>query len=227
VSAEDFLELRAELAARFPKVQDQRGLQTTFEIVAGKSPGPAVPTPIVKDLGLQGYLLKTEDEKAVAQLRVDGFTFNRLYPYTSWEELFPVVIELWRRYSAVAKPQIITRLAVRYLNRIPFPSGNFDLLTYFPMSPVIPPELPQQISGFLTRVTIYDSVQRIAANVAQALESTTGEPSRAVILDIDAFKQDEYSVDDPAVLETLNVLRSFKNRIFFNSITDECLRQFE
>ncbi len=218
---EEFAPLRSQLALRFPKMEDRRGLQTTFAVVEGKS----LP-PVVQDLGMQGYFFKSEDDKTIAQFRVDGFTFNRLHPYTSWQELFPSVIELWRLYSATARPEVITRLAVRYINRIPFPPGPVNLETYLRTAPVIPPELPQHLSGFLTRVTIHDPDVNIAAHVAQALEAgASGQP--AVIFDIDAFKQGEFATDDPAIEETFNRLRDFKNLIFFNSLTEETLRQFE
>ena len=218
---EEFAPLRSELANRFPKMEDRRAPQTTFAVVEGKSQPP-----VVQDLGMQGYFFKSADEKTIAQFRVDGFTFNQLYPYTSWQDLFPSVMELWRLYSATARPEVILRLAVRYINRIPFPPGPVNLETYLRTAPVIPPELPQHLSSFLTRVTIHDPDVNIAAHVAQALEAaTSGQP--AVIFDIDAFKQGEFVTDDPAIEETFNRLRDFKNLIFFNSLTEETLRQFE
>jgi uncharacterized protein (TIGR04255 family) len=218
---EEFAPLHPQLASRFPKIEDRRGLQATFAVVKGKSQPP-----LVQDLGMQGYFFKSADEKTIAQFRVDGFTLNRLPPYTSWGELFPLVIELWRLYSALARPEVITRLAVRYINRIPFPPGPVKLETYLRSAPVIPPELPQHVSSFLTRVTIHDPDRNIAAHVAQALEAdASGQP--AVIFDIDAFKQDEFAGDDPAIEETLNRLRDFKNLIFFSSLTEETIRKFE
>ena len=75
-------------------------------------------------------------------------------------------------------------------------------------------------------MTIHDPDVNIAAHVAQALEAgASGQP--AVIFDIDAFKQGEFATDDPAIEETFNRLRNFKNLIFFNSLTEETLRQFE
>lgn len=219
---EDFASLRSQLADRFPKMEDRRGLQATFEVIEGKGRPP-----VFQDLGLQGYFFKTADEKTVAQFRVDGFTFNRLHPYTSWEELFPLVIELWRLYSAIARPEVITRLALRYINHIPLPPGPVMFETYLRSAPVVPPELPQHVSSFLTRVTIHDPAMDIAAHVTQALAANASGRQPAVILDIDAFKQGEFAIDDPAIEETFKRLRDFKNLIFFNSLTEETLRQFE
>lgn len=221
--AEEFATLQSQLADRFPTMQPRRGFQATFGIVEAKARPP-----VVRELGLQGYFFKTADEKTVAQFRVDGFTFNRLHPYTKWEELFVQAMELWQVYSALARPAVITRLAVRYLNRIPLPPGPFELETYLRSAPIVPPELPQQVSGFLTRVTIHDPATDIFASIAQALEAYAHGQQSAVILDIDAFKQGEFGVEDHAgVEEIFNRLRALKNVVFFNSLTDEALRQFE
>jgi uncharacterized protein (TIGR04255 family) len=220
--SEEFSSLRTPLAERFPKVDEHRGLQATFEMIKGQGQPP-----VVRDIGLQGYFFKTPDGKTIAQFRVDGFTFNRLHPYTSWQELFPQAMELWRLYSSISKLEVITRLAVRYINRIVLPPGAVVFENYLRASPVIPPELPQHIRGFLTRVTIYDPERDNAAHVAQALETRTPEHQLAVILDIDAYKQREFSTDDPMIEQTFEQLRAFKNLIFFNSLTDNTLREFE
>src|SRR2546422_8360889 len=148
---EEFAPLQSQLANRFPKMEPRRGLQATFAVIEGKGRPP-----VVQDLGLQGYFFKTSDEKTIAQFRVDGFTFNRLHPYTSWKELFPQALDLWRLYASVSKPEVITRLAVRYINRLPLPAGAITFESYLRTAPVIPSELPQYLSSFLTRVTIHD-----------------------------------------------------------------------
>lgn len=220
--AEDFLQLKDELSNRFPKVQERRGIQATFEILKGEGQPPRV-----QDLGLQGHFFRTEDEKVIGQFRIDGFTFNRLKPYTRWEDIFPQAMELWRLYLKVAKPVEVVRLAVRYINHVPLPPGAQKFEDYLRGSPVIPPELPQHTSSFLTRVTIHDQENDIAAHVTQALQPTADTQRLTVILDIDAFKEAQLSPDDPAIERTFMQLRIFKNLIFFNSLTDETLRQFE
>ena len=220
---EEFTNLQTQLSGRFPKVDEYRGLQATFGMIQGRGRPP-----VVQDLGFQGYFWKTSDEKTIVQFRVDGFTFNRLRPYTSWTELFPQALDLWHLYSRVSRPEVITRLAVRYINRIPLPAGVITFETYLRAAPAIPSELPQYISSFLTRVTIHDPQTDIVANVAQALEPNTQEQRLMVILDIDAYKQSEFAIDDdPMIEQTLQQLRTFKNLIFFNSLTEETLRQFE
>ncbi len=219
---EEFSGLKTRLAEGFPNVEERRGQQATFQMIKGQGQPP-----VMKDLGLQGYFFKTSDGKTIAQFKVDGFTFNRLHPYTSWEEIFPQAMELWRLYSSISKPEVITRLAVRYINRIVLPLGAVAFETYLRAAPIIPPELPQHVSGFLTRVTIHNPETDIDAHVAQALEASPLGNHLGVILDIDAYKEREFSADDPAIEQTFEQLRAFKNLIFFNSLTDDTLKEFE
>ena len=223
--AEDFGAVKDRLAARLPKVEERRGLQARIELLKakGEQPGP----PLVQDLGLQGYFFRSQDEKIIAQFRIDGFTLNRLRPYTSWEDIFPQAMELWRLYLRVAKPIAVIRPAVRYINHIPLPSGTEKFENYLRAAPAIPPELPQYVSSFLTRVTIHNPEDHVAAHVTQALQPTTDMQRLTVILDIDAYKEAELSVEDPAIERIFMQLRAFKNMIFFNSLTDQALRQFE
>ena len=136
-------------------------------------------------------------------------------------------MNLWQIYVRVAKPEVVTRLAVRYINHIPLPARAETFEHYLRAAPVIPAELPQYVSSFLTRVTIQNPETHIAAHIAQALGPGKGLRRLTIILDIDAYKEGQYAPDDPSIESTFLALRAFKNLTFFNSLTDETLRQFE
>ena len=187
----------------------------------------ALTSPETTDMGLQGYIARSEDRKNVVQFRADGFTYNRLRPYTRWEEVFPRAMELWNLYAEASSPELVTRLAVRYVNHLRIPKPNVDFDDYLTSGPHVPPELPQTIGTFLTRVVILDSESGLAANVTQALEPPVDPRFTTVILDIDAFQVKELKPQDPVIRETFDLLRVFKNRIFFSHITEGTARLFE
>ena len=62
--------------------------------------------------------LRSQDDLTVAQFRADGFTMNRLKPYTGWAMLLPQVLDLWDAYVTVAQPAHVARVALRYINRL-------------------------------------------------------------------------------------------------------------
>ena len=213
-----FQRVRAEVERTYPKV---RPLQM-FEGRFAAHEGQITPTASSAEAGLLFY---SEDEKAVVQFRLDGFTFNKLQPYSSWEEIFPETWRLWDLYQGAIGNVQITRLAVRYINRLPLPSADFG--RYLTALPQLPPELPQQVRSFLTRVVLYDERRTASAGLTQAFESPLEVPAVSVLLDIDAFKECDLSPSDAQLREGFEALHDFKNEIFFGSITEETARMFE
>lgn len=222
LQAHDFRKLKDRLHSRFPKMEERKGYRTHIHV----EPEGRTQTH-THELGLQGYFFRSADETEIVQFRTDGFTFNRLKPYTSFDRLFPMAMEMWRIYCEVARPESVTRLALRYINHVPLPPSMRDFDDYLRAAPVIPRELPQYLGAFFSRMTIHDPDRDIAANILQALETKVS--ATTVILDIDAYKaqQDVTALDEPEIEETFRQLRVFKNQVFFNMLTEETLRQFE
>jgi len=217
-----FQRAHQEIADRLPLQEERKGGQVTFRIGSG---GPLPPE--VQDLGVQGYFFKSEDGKLIAQFRIDGFTLNRLKPYTSWDELFPFAMDLWQLYVKRAEPEAVSRLALRYINHISLPNEPVDLDDYLLAAPPIPKDLPQYIGPFQTRVTIHDPEGGCAANVTQAFEPGSSGAAPSLLLDIDAFKVATLPPEDPGLPAALAHLHDFKNRIFFGMLSESTLRFFE
>ncbi len=217
-----FSDLKESLRNGYPNVEERRGAEAAIAF----GPGHLLATR-TRDLGVQGFFLKSADGLNVAQFRVDGFTFNRLKPYTSWEQVLPEALHLWKTYVDKASPDYVSRLALRYINHLNIPLPIEDFSQYLTSSPVVPPDLPQDISSFLTRVVLHEPESGLAANVTQALEKGLDPSSVAVILDIDAYKTGEFDPRGAEVAEVLEALHVFKNRIFFGSVTDHALRLCE
>jgi len=216
----EFSSLKKTLSKDYPQMNES----WTFEeeiMVKGKQIEQ-----IVKDRGLRGYFFKSSDGKNVAQFREDGFTLSRLKPYSDWETVLAEAKKLWSLYLKTASPELITRLATRYINRmdIPLPINNFR--QYLTAPPIIPKSLPQRVSRYLTRVTIVDP-DDIMANIIQALERSSKPGHVAIILDIDVYKQMEAGFPENQIWPTFEKLRNLKNRIFFDSITEETAKLFE
>lgn len=220
-----FEPLKEELRDRYPKSEESHAFEGGIEIKKGK-----LSSTTVKDMGLKGYFFKSADEKQIAQFKNDGFTFNRLRPYTRWEEIIKEAKSLWEIYVDKASPELVTRIAVRYINRLEIPFKTDKFSHYLVAPPDIPAGLPSDIKvdGFFNRIVISDLKQDIKANIIQALEKK-GADSRflVIILDIDVYKIQDYNIDNITIWETFEELRNMKNHIFFNSLTDETLRLFE
>lgn len=222
-NVEAFRKLKKTIGDRFPKVEERKLFSSQLRIKKGK-PQP----PSAEYHGVQGYFFRPEDDKKVAQFRIDGFTFSLLKPYTHWEEMFAEARELWEMYSEIAQPEAVTRLAVRYINHINIPLPVDDLSDYFTASPEIPDNIQGVISGFLSKVIVYDQKMDVSTNIVQALEKST-KPDKhiTVVLDIDSFKTGDFNVSNGEMWDIFANLHNLKNQVFFNSITDETARLFE
>ncbi len=224
--AQVFEQLKNRLAKRFPEVAKQQGIEASFTI--DQERGAIQST---RDLGLRGYIYKSDDGLEIAQFRVDGFTYNRLHPYTSWEQIFPQAMDLWKLYATTAKPTHVTRLALRYLNQIAVPKtiDAFEQVLTTPLP--LPPKIPLPMSRFFTRVTVHDQEKELAAHVSQAFEpNERGEPG-TLLLDIDVFHQRDYDVGNAstsnAISKIFSSIHEMKNNIFFQSLTEETIARYE
>jgi uncharacterized protein (TIGR04255 family) len=94
-----------------------------------------------------------DDRSMIVQLERDLLVVNQLRPYPRFEEWRPVVVEMLAEYRALAQPKTITRLGVRYLNRVVIRETTFDIEKYFRIYPEIPNELNPH-GNFLLRVEL-------------------------------------------------------------------------
>jgi uncharacterized protein (TIGR04255 family) len=216
-----FLPLRARLAAKYPQVQEVSDFQLSTEWKPGTEPRASGQVGSVRS-----HLLRSDDGRLVSQFRRDGFTFSRLNPYSSWEEVFSEAWLLWKLYLETARPVEISRLAVRYINRLSLPGTNLDL--YMKTGPVLAEGWPSDIGAFLSRLVLLDLENQITINIVQLLEPQT-DPNQSVfpvIFDIDAFQDVSLSADDVTIAERFAKLRETKNRIFFEGLTPEAIELF-
>jgi len=212
---ERFLDIHARVRDRFP---------TSEPIHVGSLAIQAGPE-IQVDASRQhsGFLFRSKDGLRIFQATLQGFTFNRLAPYNSWEEFSNDARNLWKIYKDICKPTFVTRAAVRYINRIDIPvEGPIKLQDYLKTAPDIASGLPQKnLSSFFMQLQIpqEDLNCMLVINETLALPPSPGFIS--VIFDIDLFRQQAWQSDDEDIWDFLTQLRERKNQVFRESITEK------
>lgn len=217
----EFLKATKDLSNSYPKNEPIRRVKHTFGIEKDGKPFIAPP----KDEGIQGYFFKSEDEKNITQFRLDGFTFNRLYPYTKWQSVITEAKRTWEIYNSIAAPEAVKRIAVRYINKIDIKLPIKDFNEYLAAPPTIPSSLPQELSQFLTRMVISDGDKTI--NLIQAMEQSTEAKKVTLILDIDVYKSNESGFEMDTIWSQFQELHDLKNKVFFESITEKVAEIYE
>jgi len=216
------LSAHSQIGQQYPNKQERRKWEG--QIVIDQSQVPQTKTAVGE---VDGYLFQSLDNKQIVQFRLDGFTFNKLKPYENWESFRDEGRRLWNVFLETVSPEQITRIALRYINHLFIPGPLIDFDDYLTAGPVIPEKLPQGVSSFLTRVVIHEPTTKASAIITQALEKIVQPDIIPIILDIDVIKESQFEVNYKEVWESFEKLRDFKNRVFFESITDKTLELFE
>lgn len=219
---DEFVKLREKFASEFPDCkniwQASVGFDVTEDLAATTQKNQI------------GYRFESQEHTHILQCRTNGFTFSRLSPYETWEQMRDEAKELWEQFITETRPGTVSRLAVRYINalRIPLPIDSFS--TYLAVPPELPAALPQTLAGFLQRFVIARASDGCTAVVTQALEESNVQlesDAITVFLDIDVFKIVELQPDAPEIWQILEVLRNFKNDVFFEYLTEKSVESYQ
>jgi len=216
VSVDALFAMAESYAAEFPS--RKRRSRWTAQINFGAEQAQAQPTKHEED----AVVLRSVNDQWIVQLQLEGLTVSRLQPYGSWEDLLAKAKEWWDRYRVAAQPNKITRLATRFINRVPLPpSEPFDRT--FSTTFALGPSLPQTVAGYLMRVVIPFQAVGAAAVLTQSLEGDATECT----LDIDVFAERSEGFREDDAWQKIGALRDLKNQLFFGSLTTEALERFK
>jgi len=219
VNIDTLRDIQRRLAPRFPKMDQRMSVAAQFKI--GDEGAELVSQPPHPD----GFLLSSETEPLRLQARLDGFTIHRLSPYTKWATFSADAKQLWELYKETANPTKVTRLAVRYINRLELPHHR-DLTDFILTVPEIAPKLPQNLADYLMRLVIPNELGSIAVVTQSTVPRGPAPSTYPIVFDIDVFRIVQLAPDDPEIWSIMEELRSYKNMIFFGSLTPTFLETF-
>jgi uncharacterized protein (TIGR04255 family) len=175
-----------------------------------------------------GYLCRSADGLNIYQARTNGFTFSRLAEYTSWVEVSAEARRLWDRFRAITAPTGITRIALRYVNRLDLPLPVHDFSTYLRTVPQLSPDLPQGLSGYFMQLRLPMPSLQGACVINQTIIEPPAKPNTvSVVLDIDVFRTAGVATNETQLWEQLEQLRHEKNHVFESCLADDARRLFQ
>jgi uncharacterized protein (TIGR04255 family) len=179
---------------------------------------------------IQAFQFLNNDERQIVQLRTQGFSFNRLLPYTSLDDYLPKIEHAWKLFVSIASPVQIRTVRLRYINRIMLPlaaNESVELDHYLKIGPRVPDEKKFTLLGFLDQQSFLDVTTGNRANIiltGQPIENDKG----SIIFDITAESLLKTEPENwPWLLAQIQSLRVLKNHIFINTLTEQCLKLFQ
>ena len=210
--------LLLERLVGYPVVEEQRIIAAGFAQQVGNPPQMNL-----ADLGCHGLLFRSQDGLKVAQFRRDGFTFSRLAPYERWETFAEEAQKQWLIYVELGQPEVIQRLAVRFINRLLLPADGFKLNEYLQQPPKPPLGLEWPFHGFFHQSTFAVPATDLAVTLVLTNENPVGSPPQIpLLLDIDVFvKSPILPTED--LTARLQEMRLNKNLAFFRSLSDKAI----
>jgi len=184
-------------------------------------------TALEKTETTRGYIIQSLDGVNKSQFRIDGFTFNRLQPYTNWEEISRDAKTLWKLYKTKFSPKQISRIAVRYINQMQFDTDIEGISHYLTAPPKLHEIFELPTKNFLMRATIEDIDKQLASTITQEINQDDISGRTVVILDIEAFSTRKFSIANEELMwANFEQLRETKNNIFYKSITQHAIEIF-
>ena len=158
---------RARFRDQYPKLRTQFIQEHRIETAV------EAPPKMSTRLGVQAFQFLREDERQLVQVRTQGFSFNRLAPYTSLDDYLPEIERTWRLYADLVSPVQIRVIRLRYINRIllPMTTKGVDLDEFLKIGPRLPDQEKLELSGFL--------IQQAAAEKRYGARSQSGACCRS------------------------------------------------
>ena len=176
----------------------------------------------------EGFMFRTADQQRAVQARQDGFTYNWLKPYRTWDELRKEARTHWERYRDLFRPEAVTRLGLRYINRIELPLPLSDIRDYVKTAPDIADGMPQGVSSLFMRLEIPDATSGLLAILTETIEAPTegNKQHLPLIFDVDVVRSATFAPDSLSIWETFEAMRQYKNQIFFTSMSERAKEMF-
>lgn len=175
---------------------------------------------------LVGLKFATFDQLQVMSVNVDLLTVAQLAPYPGWD----VFRERVKRDLALYFDQFgrrqISRIGVRYINRIDVDASTAHVEQYLNVYPTLPLRETLGVS-FALQSTHRLSDQRYFVTLQSATVESPVPKMLSFLLDIDLFRTDDLPSRDEQIFELLEEMRTLKNSIFESSITDAARKLFK
>jgi uncharacterized protein (TIGR04255 family) len=177
-----------------------------------------------------GRKLSSKDRTDVLLLRKGSLIFSRLAPYQGWPDFRARIRRDWEAWVKATGASAISRIGMRYINRLDIPVGSEDVVNvdqYLNVGPRFPDISPLPMAGFsmqVRRPLAADQLDLILNTGTVVPPPVPGYAS--LTLDIDLSRSRDLPKDGPELWTLLDTMRSHKNRVFEACITPAARKLF-
>jgi uncharacterized protein (TIGR04255 family) len=169
-----------QIREQFPKKRQENVLEVAMQ------PGENKVLHQMK-AGVARMQFLNEQENALVQVGPDLLAVNHLPPYPKWDAFKTLILEQLAVYRNIANPETLTRIGLRYINRVEIPAKRIELEEYFRTLPQVPEPIPQTFPSFVLHVDI--AYENPSSALRFIFGSAPSEPPEKLtfMLDLDMF----------------------------------------
>lgn len=205
----------------YPVSEDQQGIEVQIDTKSKE----------VKQVPQwAGKKLSSNDQANIIALRDNLFVCIRLAPYTGWDEFFGRARAGWKEVVAVSGVRRISRVGVRYINRLDIPisapAETLDIKDYLAVWPNLP-STGAPIATYAFQATRAINSDGCSVTIASGTVPSPLVDHISLTLDVDVFAEQTNLIRDNEIWDLVSRMRDLKNNIFEASITDRSRELFK
>jgi uncharacterized protein (TIGR04255 family) len=195
-------QLYPTFSAEFPEIQPiQTMLQ--FQVLTGQGvPPPEVP----QNPNAAAFRFATTDGKRFVQVSPTNFIYQSSDAYPGWEEFRKKLMALWSASIAETKPATITKVGLRYVNRIVKSKKHSRPSDWLQPTADVPEALLSSKEHFLGRIESSPMPSHLRLVTLANQPPGPDWPQGSMILDIDRLSLAAFDAKEKKILKTLDLL---------------------
>lgn len=217
-----FEKLNHKFNRNYPEDKAIRNVLVALKIT-GESPHPQ---PSASE-GVSGHRRSSADMTELLVWWPSSFVVSQLAPYPGWNLFMARFTRDWKASKRSRGFRKISRVGVRFINRIDIPTdnGTVEHEQYLNIYPKLPDSIETVESYAVQTLSRIEDIHCILSiNSASVPSPVLGYAS--YILDIDIAKEADLPQNDKELLQLLNQIRDWKNKIFEDCIDQKARRLF-
>lgn len=176
----------------------------------------------------EGFLLNCGEgcNKSI-QSKVGQLSFHNTDKYLGWELFYEEFKKIWKNYYNTIGRIDIIQLGVRYINQLHFDLPLKDGIEEFlKILPTIPNGINKDLNNFFMQLNIPNDNQTLNGIITQTLRDVSKNKLQ-VLLDLNVVKTKNINGSSEEIWQSFDDIRNFKNQLFFNSLTNKTIQQYE
>lgn len=210
--------------SHYPQHQSVQNVKVAVAMPAGQKDNPTAEF-VERE---EGHRRSSSDMTQLLVLWRSSFLISQLAPYPGWDEFFRRFVRDWKVWKSVIGFRTISRLGVRYINRIDIPvSGSVvEHETFLNVYPKLPDILgPVGAYAVQAVLPVVDIGCKLTLNSAAVPAPILDHAS--FVIDQDIAKEVDPPQSDEAIYELLNQIRVRKNNVFEACISNRARELFQ